>query len=88
MHMRTLIGIANSLPRQTKATCPGQDMRRWTPDDIFEVDCPYCGSQMEFFKDEPSLTCRSCKKEVRNPKIDMGCAEWCASAQECVGRSA
>ncbi|MCP4605982.1 MAG: hypothetical protein GY847_36630 [Proteobacteria bacterium] len=66
--------------------CPGKDMRYWTPDDIFEVICPYCGDEMEFFKDEPTLNCSSCKQVVRNPKIDLGCAEWCKSAEECLGQ--
>jgi hypothetical protein len=60
-------------------------MRFWTPDDIYEVRCPHCGNDIEFFKDEPALTCRSCRNEVRNPRIDLGCARWCRSAGECLG---
>jgi hypothetical protein len=41
---------------------------------------------MEFWKDEPVLHCPKCKQEVRNPKIDMGCAEWCQYADECLGK--
>ena len=69
----------------SKFRCPGQDMRFWKPDDIFEVRCPYCDGEMEFFKDEPFLRCRSCRREVRNPKLDLGCAEWCRFAKECLG---
>ena len=65
--------------------CPGQDMRRWKPEDIFEIRCPYCDTSMEFFKDEPFLLCQSCKQKVRNPKIDLGCAEWCKFAKQCLG---
>ena len=65
--------------------CPGQDQRFWKPEDIFEVACPNCGNDMEFFKDEASLVCKSCKTKVRNPKIDLGCAEWCEFADKCVG---
>ena len=65
--------------------CPGQDMQFWKPGDIFTVDCPQCGGIVEFFKDEPALSCPSCKAEVRNPKIDLGCAAWCKQAKECVG---
>jgi len=65
--------------------CPGQNMQFWKPGDIFTVDCPRCGGAIEFFKDEPALLCPSCKTEVRNPKIDLGCATWCKFAKECVG---
>jgi len=65
--------------------CPGQDQRFWKPDDIFEVKCPGCDGTIEFFKDEPKLKCRKCGQLVVNPKIDLGCAEWCQYAQQCMG---
>ncbi|MFC1637058.1 HD domain-containing protein [Planctomycetota bacterium] len=65
--------------------CPGQDQRFWKPQDIFEVDCPKCGKTVEFFKDEPQLKCRQCGHTVINPKIDLGCAEWCQYADQCLG---
>ncbi len=65
--------------------CPGQDQRFWKPEDIFEVQCPGCGKTVEFFKDEPKLKCRMCGQTVSNPKIDLGCAEWCQYAAQCVG---
>jgi hypothetical protein len=68
--------------------CPGQDQRYWKPEDIFDVRCPYCGREIEFWKDEPSHTCRGCEREVRNPRIDLGCAQWCAHGDECLGRDA
>lgn len=68
--------------------CPGQDQRFWKPDDIFEVKCPGCGRVVEFFKDEARLKCRNCGQMVTNPKIDLGCAEWCQYAEQCVGTSA
>ena len=67
--------------------CPGQDQRFWKPDDIFEVQCPGCGKAIEFFKDEPKLKCRKCGRMVVNPKIDLGCAEWCQYAEQCLGTS-
>ena len=67
--------------------CPGQDQRYWTPKDIFDVGCPYCGREIEFWKDEPFRLCRGCGREVRNPRLDLACAEWCASADECLGHS-
>ena len=67
--------------------CPGQDQRFWKPEDIFEVQCSGCGRAIEFFKDEPKLKCRSCGQIVINPKIDLGCAEWCQYAEQCLGVS-
>lgn len=67
--------------------CPGQDMRYWTPEDIFDVNCPYCDYSIEFWRDEPFRVCRSCQKEVRNPRIDLGCAKWCKFGDQCLGRS-
>lgn len=65
--------------------CPGQDQRFWKPDDIFEVQCPGCGAAIEFWKDEPSLKCPQCRKLVVNPRLDLGCAEWCQYGDECLG---
>jgi putative nucleotidyltransferase with HDIG domain len=65
--------------------CPGQDQRFWKPEDIFEVRCPGCGQAIEFFKDEPKLKCRKCGQMVVNPKIDLGCAQWCQYADQCLG---
>ena len=65
--------------------CPGQDQRLWKPEDIFEVQCSNCGKTVEFFKDEPKLKCRKCGQMVINPKIDLGCAEWCQYAEQCMG---
>jgi len=68
--------------------CPGQDQRFWKPEDIFEVKCPGCDHAIEFFKDEPKLKCRKCGQMVANPKIDLGCAEWCQYGEQCLGISA
>jgi len=65
--------------------CPGQDQRFWKPEDIFDVRCPGCGQAIEFFKDEPKLKCRKCGQMVVNPKIDIGCAQWCQYADQCLG---
>ncbi|MHC4119487.1 MAG: HD domain-containing protein [Planctomycetota bacterium] len=67
--------------------CPGQDQRFWKPEDIFEVECSGCGKAVEFFKDEPKLKCGGCGQIVVNPKIDLGCAEWCQYAEQCLGLS-
>lgn len=78
----------DSLSREkTMVRCPGQDQRFWKPDDIFEVQCSVCGRAVEFFKDEPKLKCRGCGQVMVNPKIDLGCAEWCQYAEQCLGVS-
>jgi hypothetical protein len=64
--------------------CPGQDQRFWKPEDIFLVRCPNCKYEIEFWKDEPYRECPDCKKTIRNPRLDTGCAEWCKYSEECV----
>ncbi len=68
--------------------CPGQDTRYWTADDVYEENCPKCGEIIEFFKTDIRLRCRNCKTRVANPRFDMGCAEWCAHAEMCLGPGA
>ncbi|MBD3304979.1 hypothetical protein GF339_01335 [candidate division KSB3 bacterium] len=65
--------------------CPGQDVRFWKPKDIFEIRCPYCGTTIEFWKDDPMRHCPDCDQMVSNPRIDLGCARWCKYAEECLG---
>ncbi len=65
--------------------CPGQDQRFWRPEDIFEINCTQCGKSIEFVKDEPKLKCHNCGNLVVNPRIDLGCAEWCQYAEQCTG---
>jgi len=65
--------------------CPGQDTRYWKPGDIFDVDCPHCGSKVEFFKDEATRRCRACRKTVVNPRMNFGCAAYCQHAADCLG---
>jgi hypothetical protein len=65
--------------------CPGQDTQYWEPDAVFEVKCPVCSSDIEFFKDDPYRTCRACGHEMINPKMDFGCAAYCKFAEQCIG---
>ena len=67
--------------------CPGQDTRFWGSESIFEIACPKCGENIEFFKDEPTRKCKKCGHSVVNPKIDFGCASYCKYAAECLGDS-
>ncbi len=68
--------------------CPGQDRRFWKTGDIFEVACPHCASPIEFWKDDPQRKCGKCGGDVMNPKVRLGCAEWCQYAKECLGLDA
>ena len=64
--------------------CPGQDTRYWKPGDIFVAECPKCGAEIEFFKDDTLRRCAWCGHLFYNPKIELGCAEWCQYADKCV----
>jgi hypothetical protein len=65
--------------------CPGQDTRNWRPGDIFDVTCDACGTPVEFFKDDVTRRCTSCRTVIRNPKITLGCAQWCEHVAQCLG---
>ncbi|MFC1835631.1 phosphohydrolase [Thermodesulfobacteriota bacterium] len=65
--------------------CPGQDMRYWKDDAIFEAQCPNCDAVIEFFKDETRRRCKKCRHKVLNPKMDFGCAAHCKFAEHCFG---
>ncbi|RLB74668.1 MAG: phosphohydrolase [Deltaproteobacteria bacterium] len=65
--------------------CPGQDSRYWKHDAIFDIKCPDCGTEIEFFKDQTTCKCKGCGKQVINPKMDFGCASYCQYAEQCMG---
>jgi putative nucleotidyltransferase with HDIG domain len=65
--------------------CPGQDMRYWGPEAVFNTECPTCGSAMEFFKDESARKCKKCGHKLINPRMDFGCASYCQYAEQCLG---
>ena len=68
----------------SKVKCPGQDTRFWQPEDIFVLQCPKCEADIEFFKDDSSHRCHICGNRIRNPKLELGCAEWCEMADKCL----
>ena len=68
-----------------KMMCPGQDTAFWRPGDIYEVTCSQCGHELEFFKDDVSRRCTNCGTRVQNPKLNLGCAQWCEHAKQCLG---
>ncbi|HSW35999.1 MAG TPA: 4Fe-4S dicluster domain-containing protein [Candidatus Limnocylindrales bacterium] len=70
------------------AKCPGQDTRYWTADDIYERACPVCGKMIEFMKTDTHVRCANCKTKVPNPRFNLGCAQWCAVAEQCLGADA
>ena len=65
--------------------CPGQDMKYWNENAIFEVACPKCQAPVEFYKDDTSRKCGSCGHRFVNPKMDFGCASYCQYAEQCIG---
>jgi len=65
--------------------CPGQDSQHWKPGAIFVVKCPKCGSEVEFFKDDPTRKCPTCGHRFLNPGLDFGCASYCPYAEQCIG---
>ena len=69
----------------TTNRCPGQDKRFWKLKDIIEVKCPYCGEEIEFWKDDPMRYCYDCGELINNPAINLNCAKWCKMAAECLG---
>ena len=66
-------------------SCPGQDTRFWKPEDIFEIACGHCGQPVEFFKNDGLRYCTQCGSRVVNPKVSVGCAQWCEHARDCLG---
>ncbi|HBH27451.1 MAG: phosphohydrolase [Desulfofustis sp. PB-SRB1] len=65
--------------------CPGRDMQYWKDDAIYEVPCPRCTSEVEFYKDDTTRSCGACGHRFVNPRLDFGCAAYCKYAAQCVG---
>jgi len=65
--------------------CPGQDSQYWKSGAVFEVKCPKCGHEVEFFKDDPTRKCSKCGHRFLNPGLDFGCASYCQYADQCIG---
>jgi endogenous inhibitor of DNA gyrase (YacG/DUF329 family) len=62
-------------------------MSYWKPGDIFELNCPFCDREIEFWKDDPVRFCPECQKAVKNPKFDPGCADWCEKSDQCLEKT-
>lgn len=65
--------------------CPGQDMKYWKANAIFDAQCPKCNTSVEFYKDDTSRRCGNCGHRFVNPKMDFGCASYCQYAEQCLG---
>lgn len=62
--------------------CPGsQTLRQPIPENI---ECPFCGGEVEIWSDEAKGTCLSCKNTVPR-EMKAGCWEWCKFAAKCLG---
>lgn len=60
-------------------------MQYWDAGAIFDVACPECDAQVEFYKDDTTRSCPSCGHRFVNPKMDFGCAAYCKYAEQCIG---
>ena len=60
-------------------------MQYWESDAIFDVNCPECGADVEFYKDDTTRKCGGCGHRFVNPKMDFGCAAYCKFAEQCIG---
>jgi len=65
--------------------CPGQDMKYWKENAIYDVACPKCNASVEFYKDDTTRKCGNCGNRFVNPKLDFGCAAYCEFAEQCLG---
>lgn len=62
--------------------CPGsQAFSQPHPENM---DCPYCGADIEIFSDEIKAACPKCDKTVIREE-GATCLDWCRYAKECVG---
>ena len=59
--------------------CSRQDMAEWGFDAVFEVSCPKCGYEVEFFKDEITRNRSKCNQKVINDRKDFGGERWCSA---------
>jgi endogenous inhibitor of DNA gyrase (YacG/DUF329 family) len=62
--------------------CTGNNTQDWKFDAIFNVQCPTCGTQVEFFKDEITRACPKCRRIISNDRKDFGCQLWCSSSSD------
>jgi len=66
-------------------TCPGARIFRQPKPESFP--CPGCGSEVEIWTDEFRRPCPRCGRVVFRD-AGLGCLEWCAMAEQCLGEQA
>ena len=64
--------------------CPGMDPANFRPEDITLRQCVECGEEIEFWKDDVRIACRSCRHVNFNPDIKNTCLARCEHAPACV----
>jgi len=69
----------------TAHRCPGMNPAYFKPKDIKINKCVNCGKEIEFWKDDIRLKCRSCGHVNFNPNIGNTCLVYCKKAAECLG---
>lgn len=70
-----------------KRRCPGMSFRSWGVDDIYEIACPHCDEQIEFFSIDKGQHCPGCLRWITNPRGRATCSEWCTASGDCPGAS-
>jgi ribosomal protein S27E len=61
--------------------CPGSEKRFIKSS---EIECPYCGENLEIFSDEAQVWCPKCKKFICRSKNKIPeCFDWCLYADRC-----
>ena len=68
-----------------RQTCPGARIFRQPKPESF--GCPDCGSEVEIWTDEFRRPCPRCGRIVFRD-AGLGCLEWCAMAEQCLGEQA
>ena len=49
--------------------CPSSAQSVSNPNAVVEVECPKCGTMLEFFGDDRIVTCHKCGERVKNPNL-------------------
>jgi len=66
------------------SSCPGaRSIKELVPSD---VRCCACGTEVEIWSDEFRVRCPECGEWVMGAQGPT-CLDWCAMAQECVGKA-
>lgn len=64
--------------------CPGSRKFRYPEPE--NIDCSFCGTEIEIWTDEFETACPGCGKKTMR-KMGQNCFGWCKYAKECRGGS-